>query len=126
MKELDQLNSQPVNVLAKVLLKKAGVKPQSSLLYLYQLPKWALENGEVKIEDVTNHSATTDLLNGVEMLLYQVEPKKAMNFLLQGENPYLEPSQFAKQREPQEAAAYLCDRIRAALIEGDYPNQSQE
>ena len=126
MSGLDQLNSRPVNILAKVLLKKAGVKPDPSMLYLYQLPKWALETGKLKVEDVTNLNATADLLSAVEMLLYQLQPEKAMNFLLMGEDPWVEPSQFAKQKDPQEAAAYLCDRLIAALIEGDYPDPNPE
>ena len=124
MTELDKLNSQSANVLAKLLLKKAGVKPDPDLLYLYQLPRWALKSREVKIEDVTNRGASADLLNAIEMLLYQVDPKKAMKFLM--EESLVELTQLAKQKEPRDAAAYLCDRIRSALIEGDYQEQIPE
>jgi hypothetical protein len=78
----------------------------------------------VKIEDVTNRGASADLLNAIEMLLYQVDPKKAMKFLM--EESLVELTQLAKQKEPRDAAAYLCDRIRSALIEGDYQEQIPE
>lgn len=125
---IDQLNKQPVNQLAKRLLRQAKQKPDPDLLYLYQLPKWALENGEVKNQEAGSPHANEDLLGAVERLLL-LNPQKAMDFLLregpEEGSPWVKPVLLAKLKKPADAAAYLLDRMKAALAENE-PNPNLE
>ena len=117
---IDRQNKHLVNQVSKMLLRKAGAKPDPDLLYLYQLAKWALESGEVKAQEAGSPHANEDLLKAVEGLLL-LNPQKAMNFLLkdgpEGGSPWVQPTILARLKKPAEAAAYLLDRLKAALAE---------
>ena len=125
---IDQLNKQPVNQLAKRFLRQARQKPDPDLLYLYQLPKWALENGEVKNQEAGSPHANGDLLGAVERLLL-LNPQKAMDFLLkegpEEGSPWVKPVLLSRLKKPADAAAYLLDRLKAALAESE-PNLNLE
>ena len=119
---IDRQNKHLVNQVSKMLLKKAGAKPDPDLLYLYQLAKWALESGEVKAQEAGSPHTNEDLLNAVERLLL-VNPQKAMDFLLkegpEEGSPWVRPVLLAKPKKPADAAAYLLDRLKAALSENE-------
>lgn len=119
---IDNLNKQPINQVAMIFLKRAGVKPDPSMLYLYQLIEWVLDSGKIEVHDVTNSYATYDLLEATRSLMYMDDAEKALNFLTKNgpddgspEYQWVDPVEFAKQETPLDAAQYLAERLMFAL-----------
>lgn len=120
--QIDLLNSQPINQLAKKLLKKAGVNPDPDIIYILQLMEWGLTDGGLEVEDVTNKYAHSDTLAIIEKLMFSDNPEKFMDWLTKEgpdegspEYTWIDPVYFAKQKEPEDAAAYLIDCLRSAI-----------
>jgi hypothetical protein len=123
--KLDELNRHPVNQLAKKFLLKAGVRPDLSLLHAYQLMHWALSEGKVRPEGPANKYAAEDLLSMVERLMLLNNQEKAQKFLLnwkpdpENPAPWVDPEDLAQEKSPEDAAAYLLEKLQGHLEDLD-------
>ncbi|MCL6559447.1 MAG: hypothetical protein K6U74_11745 [Firmicutes bacterium] len=122
LNQVDSLNKQPINQLAKMYLKKAGMKPDPDMLHLYQLVEWGLSRGKVEVRDLSNPNAGPDLLEAARRLMYLDDSEKALNLLVK-EGPdkgnpksaWVDPVLLMKQKSPEEAARYLAECLKDAL-----------
>jgi hypothetical protein len=122
LQQVYNLNRQPVNQICRRLLEKARVNPDPGVLYLFQLVKWGLNTGKVELDDQGNKYTNLDTSRAAEMLMYETNPQRAMDFLLK-EGPdegapaetWVKTRLLAKQKTPAEAAYYLADSLRNAV-----------
>ena len=108
-------NQHPLNQRAKALLKQAKADPEPSVLYVYQLLDWSLEQDNLDLREKFR-----DQLSQAVFDLSGLDPKVAMNILL---NPPGEPQSdqvslpdnALDDLSPVEAAQELFETLHSQL-----------
>jgi hypothetical protein len=104
-------NEHPLNRFARKKLEELGEYPEPELLHTLHLAQWAVENAKV---DVRKH----DLMENLELLLYQWKPKDAQEFLLVDEDGELiteHQVQELENLEPVKLAVWILDQLHCQL-----------
>lgn len=108
MQEQLFLNNSPLNQTAKRFLLQEKEQADPSVLYCLQLAKWGLEKGKLAIDYQVEES-----LN----VMLREDPAKVMK-LLEMSNPQNPQEHFnllSGQKEPQDLAWAVLDRLREIL-----------
>jgi hypothetical protein len=130
LRMIEALNKLPINREAKKKLIEVGEKPDPSILYVFSLMMWYLDNCiDTQEETYKERQARADLTDFLENLMYRQEPKAALDYLLLG--PPGDPSredgpqivaEDLKKRTPEEAAWMLIDQLDSVMRTDDYLN----
>ena len=115
MTELIKQNSSPINQLAKKHLQEVNPDFLPNLLYSLQLGQWALDKGEVVVND------DRPLAEELDRLLLEVKPIRAQRYFLEDQEDTL--VRQAKDKNPVEVAQLLLQHLDSVLTEKvkDYP-----
>jgi hypothetical protein len=119
-KDLEQLNLLPINHLAANKLKAAGVERDTSMLTVFQLMRWGLDDGIPP----THRRAAAEL----ERLCRDPDPAGALEYLVEnvpGGMP--EVYQFMGRLPPKASAQMLLDVLNMRLNGGPHnPSLSEK
>ncbi len=113
LKAVEASNRQPLNLLAKKKLQEAKVPLSDLSLYLIQLAQWGMENG------LAPERPSRDLMESVLWNMSEWEPKRALDYLVQGEYPENPPalSKTDLSGTPEEAAENVLMLLAQRLLE---------
>ncbi len=106
-------NRQPLNLLAKKKLLEAKAQLSDLSPYLLQLAEWGLEQG------LAPEHPSRSLLESVLQNMSEWEPKRALDYLVQGEYPENPPalSKTDLSGTPEDAAENVLMVLAQRLIE---------
>lgn len=100
-------NEEALNRAAKKALMSMKVVPSPDVLYCLQLAKWTSKHPSVEVKPPA-------LLENLDVILYQVNPKNVMSFLL---DAYDLISDLKGKREPLEIGVAILNQLGKRLGE---------
>jgi hypothetical protein len=105
--DIEMLNRMRINVKAKEMLNKTGMKTDPASLYCVQLAKWGYEKGGIEAED--------SVLETIEAMLTWRPARIANFFMIDIEKMEYEPEGWQSAQEPLGLAQVLVNNIEEKI-----------